>query len=56
MTAGYQHFKENTASTFRVEQFSILKSVPRRFSRLQFHGHKNMLYTECFSQLLSILV
>ena len=43
MTAGYQHFKEYTASTFRVEQLSTLK-VPRRFSKLQFPMHKNMFY------------
>jgi hypothetical protein len=44
MTAGYQHFKEYTASTFRVEQLSIVKSAPRHFSKLQFPMHKNMPY------------
>jgi hypothetical protein len=31
MTAGYQHFKEYTASIFRVEQLSILKSRAQTF-------------------------
>jgi len=54
VTAGYQHFKEYTTSTSRAEQVSILKSVSRRFSKLQFPMHKNMLYNTPEDYNLSI--